>query len=161
MTRIVIGTEGLRAPSRGGRMAPSRMAAIGAIRVARRAGEMLAIRVTMMPSERDTMTVRASMTVDARGRSMPNSLNSPCRPFASASPSTRPTTEANTPITSPSIRTERLICRRDAPRVRSVASSRMRCASVIDRVLKITNAPTPSAMNPKPSRKIWTNLLLS
>ena len=37
----------------------------------------------------------------------------------------------------------------------------MRWASVIERVLKITNAPTPSAMNPKPSRNIWTNLLLS
>ena len=58
--RIVIGMDGLRAPSRGGRVAPSRMAAIGAIRVARRAGEMLAIRVTIMPSQSATMTVRGS-----------------------------------------------------------------------------------------------------
>ena len=50
---------------------------------------------------------------------------------------------------------------REAPRVRSVANSRVRWATVIDRVLKITNAPTNSAMPPKPSRKIRTKLRLS
>ena len=59
------GSAGLRAPSRGGRVAPSRRAAIGAIRVARRAGEMLAIRVTTMPSASATMIVRGSTTVEA------------------------------------------------------------------------------------------------
>ena len=49
--------------------------------------------------------------------------------------------------------TERSTCRRVAPSVRSVASSRVRCATVIDSVLKMTNAPTKSAMPPKPSRK--------
>jgi hypothetical protein len=92
---------------------------------------------------------------------MPNARKSAFRPFASAIPSTRPRTEANTPMARPSVSTERLIWRRDAPSVRSVASSRMRWASVIERVLKITNAPTPSAMNPNPSRKYWTNLPLS
>ena len=37
--------------------------------------------------------------------------------------------------------TERSTWRRDAPSVRSVANSRVRCATVIDRVLKITNEP--------------------
>ena len=153
MARIVMGMAGLREPSRGGNVAPSRSAATGAIRVARRAGERLATRVTTMPSPSATMTVRVSITVLACGRSMPKAWKSAFRPFASARPSTRPTTEANTPIARPSVSTERLICRREAPSVRSVASSRMRWASVIDRVLKITNAPTPNAMNPKPSRK--------
>ncbi len=34
-----------------------------------------------------------------------------------------------------------------------MASSRVRCATVIDSVLKITNEPTKSAIPPKPSRK--------
>ena len=46
--------------------------------------------------------------------------------------------------TSVSMSTERRICLRDAPSVRSVASSRVRCATVIEIVLKITNEPTNS-----------------
>ena len=69
--------------------------------------------------------------------------------------------DAKTPMTSPSVMTERRSCFREAPRVRRVASSRMRWASVIDSVLKITNAPTPRAMKPKPSRKYCTNFVLS
>ena len=46
-----------------------------------------------------------------------------------------------------------MTCLREAPSVRSVANSRVRWATVIDSVLKITNAPTSSAMPPKPSRK--------
>ena len=114
-----------------------------------------------MPSASATMIVRGAMTIELDGRSTPNASKSRFRPLASAMPSTRPTSEANTPMTRPSVRTERLTWRLDAPSVRSVASSRMRCASVIERVLKITNAPTPSAMKPNPSRKYWTNLLWS
>ena len=44
-----------------------------------------------------------------------------------------------------------MTCLREAPSVRSVANSRVRWATVIDSVLKITNAPTSSAMPPKPS----------
>ena len=56
-------------------------------------------------------------------------------------------------MTRPSSTTERLTCLREAPSVRSVANSRVRWATVIDSVLKMTNAPTSSAMPPKPSRK--------
>ena len=49
--------------------------------------------------------------------------------------------------------TERSTWRREAPSVRRVASSRVRCATVIESVLKITKAPTNSAIPPKPSRK--------
>jgi hypothetical protein len=37
--------------------------------------------------------------------------------------------------------------------VRSVASSRVRCATVIESVLKMTKAPTKRAIAPKVSRK--------
>ena len=80
-------------------------------------------------------------------------LNSASIPFAIPKPRKSPIVEARRPITRPSSRTERSTCLRDAPRVRSVANSRVRWATVIDRVLKITNAPTNSAMAPKPSRK--------
>ena len=42
-------------------------------------------------------------------------------------------------------------CRRDAPIVRSVANSRMRCAIVIPSVFAITKAPTKTAMPAKAS----------
>ena len=100
--------------------------------------------------------VRVATTVPALGRSMPNATNSAFMPLAMPMPSTSPTSEASRPITRPSSRTERSTCLREAPSVRSVANSRVRWATVIDRVLKITNAPTNSAMPPKPSRKIRT-----
>ena len=56
-------------------------------------------------------------------------------------------------MTSDSRITEPRICRRDAPIVRSVANSRVRCATVIENVLKMTNAPTKRAMPAKASRK--------
>ncbi len=49
------------------------------------------------------------------------------------------------PMTSASRSTARRICLREAPIVRSVASSRVRCATVIDIVLKMTKAPTKRA----------------
>ena len=51
--------------------------------------------------------------------------------------------------------TEARTWRRDAPSVRRVASSRMRCAIVIENVLKMTRAPTKSAMAPNASSSFW------
>ena len=75
-------------------------------------------------------------------------------PLAIPSPNSSPITDASSPITRPSSTTERMTCLREAPSVRSVANSRVRWATVIDSVLKMTNAPTSSAMPPKPSRNI-------
>ena len=61
--------------------------------------------------------------------------------------------DARRPMTSDSRMTEPSTCRRDAPIVRSVANSRVRCATVIENVLKMTKAPTKSAMAAKASRK--------
>ena len=56
-------------------------------------------------------------------------------------------------MTSASIVTEVRSCRLDAPIVRSVANSRIRCDTVIESVLKMTNAPTKSAIVANESRK--------
>ena len=40
-------------------------------------------------------------------------------------------------------------CARDAPSARSIANSRRRCATVIEKALKMMNAPTSTAMPPK------------
>ena len=45
--------------------------------------------------------------------------------------------------------------------MRSVASSRVRWAIVIESVLKMTNAPTNSATAPNASRKYWMNFVNS
>ena len=78
------------------------------------------------------------------------SVNSPSRARARGrarrSTRGRPSTSASTTI-------EPSTCRREAPSVRSVASSRVRCAIVIESELAITNAPTKSAITPKASRK--------
>ena len=76
-------------------------------------------------------------------------------PTASPKPRKRPVTAASAPTISASPSTESITWRRDAPIVRSVASSRIRCATVIEIVLKMTNAPTKSATPPKPSRIFW------
>ncbi len=66
-------------------------------------------------------------------------------------------TDATTPTTSASTRTEPRTWRFVAPSVRSVANSRVRCAIVIDSEFAITNEPTKSAMPPKASRNVCRN----
>ena len=51
--------------------------------------------------------------------------------------------------------------RRDAPSVRSVANSRVRCAIVIESEFAITKQPTKSAMPPNASRKPWRKVMNS
>jgi hypothetical protein len=65
-------------------------------------------------------------------------------------PRKRPASEPISPITTDSSTTEPSTCRRDAPRVRNVANSRIRWATVIASVLAITKLPTNRAMPPKP-----------
>ena len=73
-------------------------------------------------------------------------------------PSAAPTTVAARPIRNASSTTERSTWRRDAPIVRSSANSRVRCATVIENVLKMMNAPTKSAIPAKASRKTLMNV---
>ena len=81
---------------------------------------------------------------------MPIEANIDASAFASQSPAAKPISEASTPITSASSTTEASTWRREAPS-RRVASSRVRCATVTDSVLKITNAPTNRAIAPNAS----------
>ena len=142
-----------RANRPGAIVAPSRTAAIGGTRVALNAGRMLAISVTVIPSSSETMIVRVLKMRPLFGSVNPTASKSLNSPVASARPRKRPMIDASVPITRASTMTENRTCRRDAPSVRSVASSRVRWAIVIESELKMTNAPTNSAITPKASRK--------
>ena len=78
------------------------------------------------------------MTSAVSGKVRSNEPSSARSPTASASPTATPTSEASTPITSDSSTTARRTWPRVAPIRRSVPSSRVRCATVIDIVLTIT-----------------------
>ena len=138
----------------GGSVAPSRTAAIGGTRVARIAGRRLASSVTRMPtSERDDDRPRLEQE-PLFGSVKPTASKSLKRPFASA----RPRDQADdrrerADRRAPRSRPTRSTCRREAPSVRSVANSRVRCAIVIESEFAITKLPTKSAMPPNASRK--------
>ena len=61
------------------------------------------------------------------------------------------------PSTRASSSTLRETCRREAPRARRRASSRLRWATRIEKVLTMRYAPTTSATPAKISRKVWRN----
>jgi hypothetical protein len=150
-----IATNGVaRAKRDFGTVAPSRSTATGGTRVARTAGMMLAATVTTTPTSRLTSTVRSAKTSPARGRSIWTILRAASSSLARPMPTPAPTAVAARPITNASSTIERSTCRREAPMVRRSASSRARWATVIEKVLKMMNAPTKSAIPAKPSRKI-------
>ena len=130
----------------GGTAASSRIAARGGTRVARRAGARLATIVTMVPTSKPTMMVRLLSTRPSCGRSAPRALNSALMPCAVAMPSKMPRIDAIRPTISASSITERSTWPREAPIVRSSANSLVRCATVIENVLKMMNAPTNTAI---------------
>ena len=103
-------------------------------------------------------TVRVANTVPAVGRSIPIATKSALSNLASPSPRNRPTTEPKMPMMRASTITDVRTWRRDAPIVRSVANSRVRCAIVMPSVFAITKLPTKSAMPAKASRKFWRNV---
>ena len=117
------GSQPCRVRRPGGSVAPSRTAAIGGMAIARRAGMIVASIVIPTPSTSDTMIVRVASTRPDCGIDRSMASKTALRPLASATPPNRPSTEASTPRTKPSSRTERMICLRDAPSVRRVANS--------------------------------------
>ena len=126
----------------GGRAEPSWRAATGGTRVARRAGARAESRVTPTPTSAAMKIVRGSSAMPAVGMSTPRALNSRLMPLATPRPAPMPTAEARTPSVSASATTERSTWRRLAPRARSIANSRRRCATVMLKALKMMNAPT-------------------
>jgi hypothetical protein len=111
--------------------------------------------VTTTPTAIETITVRPSSTSEVVGRSIPNASNSALRPRATTKPPAIPISEPMRPIATASTSTVLRICRREAPSVRSIPNSRTRWATVIEKVLKIRNEPTRTAMKPKTRRKVW------
>ena len=93
------------------------------------------------------MIVRVAMTLPLRRQVDADGAEQ--RPQAARpppTPSRRPTNDPSRPIVRPSPTTERMTWPREAPSVRSSANSRIRCVTVIEKVLKMMNAPTNSEM---------------
>ncbi len=105
------------------------------------------------------MIVRVSKTRPLLGSVKPTWSKSQKSPLASPRPRRSPTIDASTPTTRDSIMIDRRTCRRDAPTVRSVASSRVRWAIVIESEFAITKAPTKSAIPPNESRNVRRNVM--
>ncbi len=135
----------------------STSAATGGIRTARRAGPIADSNVTPTPTPTATAAVRALKTSGAEGSVMPNAFSSATSPSAARIPRPRPISEATRPVRAASPSTERNSCRRLAPTMRNSASSRVRCPTVIENVLKIVNAPTNSEMNANTSSAVEMN----
>ena len=110
--------------------------------------------VTMIPTSRATTIVRVWKRSPVFGRVKPIRSKSQKRTLASPSPRKSPITDAMIPTVSDSTMIEVSTCRRDAPIVRNVANSRVRCAIVIESEFAITKEPTKSAMPANTSRNV-------
>ena len=137
--------------------ASSRRAASGDARPARTAGSAAAAMVTTTPRTTDTITVRGSSWGDVEGRSTPTAPSRACRPTASRIPSPSPRTDDTSPMMADSASTMASNWRRNAPRHRSRASSRLRWATMMENVLKMMKAPTNSATPAKISSAVFRN----
>ncbi len=135
----------------------SLMAATGAMRTARRAGLMAEIMVTPIPTMRAAITVRDWKTSGPEGRVMPNPLSRATSPSAASTPRPRPTSDATSPRMPASTNTERNTWRRLAPTIRRRASSRVRCPTRIEKVLKMVNPPTNSEMKANTNNAVEKN----
>ena len=151
----------LRRPRReGGSCAPSESAATGGTLVARSAGSRADARVTPTPTSSATTIVRGLRARPPVGRSAPTALKSASMALATPSPATRPSSDAARPIVRASPVTVASTWRRDAPRARSMANSRRRWATVIEKALKMMKAPTNTATPPKASSAGCRNELI-
>ncbi len=140
-----------RAKRVGGRVEPSWRAATGGTRVARHAGTTAESIVMLTPTIRPTTTVRGCITRPLSGMSTLSAFISAPTPAANPRPAARPTTDASTPMTKASTEMLSMTCRREAPRARSMANSRRRWATVIEKALKMMKAPTSTATPPSES----------
>ncbi len=135
----------------------SETASTGAIRTARRAGPMAETIVTPTPTTRQTITVRASKAIGPDGNVTPNPLKSASRPSAARTPSPKPISDDTRPTIAASSNTDRKICRRLAPTMRSSASSLVRWPTMIEKVFRMVKPPTNSAMKANTSSAVLKN----
>jgi hypothetical protein len=110
----------------------------------------------MVPTSTEMMTVRGS-SVTLLVALEPNSDS---RAFAMRMPTPNPSRDAMSPVIAASTRTELMTCARVAPRARSSASSRVRCATRMLNVLMIRKLPTNSEMNAKTSNGVPMKVLI-
>src|SRR4051812_30370080 len=148
MTRLRIDESGVEL---------SRSASIGATRDARRDGTHAATTVTPIPTISDTTTVRVSIASAVGGSLRPSAPSSALSPNARTTPSPMPRTEPISPTANDSSSTEVRTWRRLAPSARKSASSRVRCDTTMLNMLKMMNAPTNSATNPKIRKNVRRN----
>ncbi len=134
-----------------------RRAAIGAILDALRAGEMEDRTVTPTPTRSEAMMVRGATTAPEAGRSIPKALSRLWSPMATRMPRPSPTSDAKRPTMNASAITDNRTCRRLAPRARSRASSRVRWATRIEKVLRMMNPPTNSEIPAKTRSAVLKN----
>ena len=113
----------------------SSSAATGGMRTAPRAGPIADTTVTPTPTASPTRTVRGSNTSDPGGSVTPNPPSSACSPSAASTPRPSPITEETSPVMAASPSTDPNTWRRLAPTIRSRASSRVRCPTMIENVL--------------------------
>ena len=118
-------------------------ARIGATRPARSAGRSAPTTVTTRPTRIAATTALVCTAIAPTGMPRPFiALTSPCaRPKPTASPTAVPTT----PIASASTSTVRAIIAGVEPSVRSIPISRIRCKTVMLKLLRIRKPPTNSA----------------
>ncbi len=124
---------------------------MGGIFVARTAGMSADTSVTPKPISRPSTTPVVASCAEVEGSPKPAASKSALMPIASSRPRKMPAIEATAAVRNASSMTLVRICLRLAPSVRSSAISRMRCATVMENMLKIRNAPTSTATPPKAS----------
>ncbi len=133
----------------------SRIAATGGIFAARRAGKYADSTVTTMPT---VYAHRTGVAVNTSGADVSEPLKiSACSSCARPTPRPRPIVEPRMPTATASPITAPVTCRREAPTARSSASSLVRWATSIEKVLKMMNAPTKIEISANTSRKIRKN----
>ncbi len=131
-------------------------AATGAMRVARRAGRVAAMTVTMVPTSTATMNVRGSSVIPV----VAVDPNTDSNARAMRMPTPNPSIDATNPVTAASTSTDVITCARVAPKARSSANSRVRWATRMLNVLMIRKLPTNSEMNAKTSSGVPMNVLM-
>lgn len=135
------------------------IAATGGIFAARRPGSQAAVIVISTPTSRAVATVPGETTSGPSGTVSPREPIRARIPAPMPTPAARPVTAATVPTTNASISTDRVTWRREAPTARSSASSLVRWATSIVKVLAMMNVPTNRAIPAKTSSAFFRPLM--
>ena len=129
------------------------IAATGGTEPARRAGAHAESTVTRTPTTTGTTSPVAVMPSPPPTPSTPRADIAATMRATSPMPSPTPSAEPTRPSTTASPTTEPVICRLEAPSARNSANSRVRCETVMAKVLAMRNVPTNRPTPPKATRK--------